>query len=217
VTSQPDLQSLHPPRIATWLFTLFTPAEVTESIIGDLLEEFSALVIKSGLALDRGWYWPQPLRTIAHAGGNAVSSAPWLMLVTTIGGLWLIGFATRSSAHAMQTFLDAHRLYESHPNAYLFWSKFPLEIGRLIVCGLVGAIVALAGKRMEMIAVIAISLVQIALFLAAVVVVIARGEEWSHWFIVMLRWNGLCSVATVLGGAIVSTCRYRAATRSSAA
>ena len=214
MTSQPDLQ---PPRIARWLLTLFTPAEVTESIMGDLLEEFSGLVIKSDLAFARGWYWRQTLRTIAHAGGNGVSSAPWLMLGVILGGLWLIGFATRSSAHAMQTFLDAHRLYESHPNAYLFWSKFPLEIGRVIICGLVGAIVALAAKRMEIIAVIAVSLLQIALFFAAVVAVIARGEAWFQWFIVMLQWNGLCSIATVVGGAIVRTCRYRTATRSSAA
>jgi len=214
MTSQPDLQ---PPRIARWLLTLFTPAEVTESIMGDLLEEFSGLVIKSDLAFARRWYWRQTLRTIAHAGGNGVSSAPWLMLGVILGGLWLIGFATRSSAHAMQTFLDAHRLYESHPNAYLSWSKFPLEIGRVIICGLVGAIVALAAKRMEIIAVIAVSLLQIALFFAAVVAVIARGEAWFQWFIVMLQWNGLCSIATVVGGAIVRTCRYRTATRSSAA
>lgn len=215
--SQPDLQPPQPPRIARWLLTLFTPAEVTESIMGDLLEEFSGLVIKSGVAFARRWYWRQTLRTIAHAGGNAVSTAPWLMLVTIIGGLWLIGFATRSSAHAMQAFLDTHRLYESHPSAYLFWSKFPLEIGRVIVCGLVGAIVAFAAKRMEMMAVIAISLIQIALFLAAVVAVIARGEGWFHWFIVMLQWNGLCSIATVVGGVIVRACRYRTAARSSPA
>jgi hypothetical protein len=212
--SQPDLQ---PPRIARWLLTLFTPAEVTESVMGDLLEEFSSLVIKSGLAFARRWYWRQTLRTIAPAGGHPVSGAPWLILVAILGGLWLIGFATRSSAHAMQIFLDAHRLYESHPNAYLFWSTFPLEIGRVIVCGLVGAIVALVAKRMEMIAVIATSLVQIALFFAAVVAVIARGETWFHWFIVMLQWNGLCSIATVVGGVIVRTCRYRTANRSSVA
>jgi hypothetical protein len=214
MTSQPNLQ---PPRIARWLLTLFTPAEVTESITGDLLEEFSGLVTKSGLAFARDWYWRQTLRTIAHVGGNAISGAPWLMLVTILGGSWLIGFATRSSAHAMQTFLDAHRVYESHPDVYLFWLKFPLEIGRVIICGLLGGMVALAAKRMEMIAVIGISLVQIALFLAAVVVVIARGEEWFHWFIVMLQWNGLCSIATVVGGVIVKTCRYRTETRSSAA
>jgi hypothetical protein len=51
--------------------------------------------------------------------------------------------------------------------------------------------------------------------LAAVVAVIVRGEAWFHWFIVMLQWNGLCSIATVVGGVIVRTCRYRTATRSS--
>lgn len=212
--SQPDAQ---PPRIATWLLALFTPAEVTDSILGDLLEEFSGLVIEPGLVFARRWYWRQTLRTIAHAGGYAVSSAPWLLLLAVLGGLWLIGFATRSSDHAMQTFLDAHRYYESHPDAYLFWSKFPLEMGRVIVCGLVGALVALTAKRMEMIAVIAISLIQLALFFAAVVAVIARGEAWLHWFVVMLQWNGLCSIATVVGGVIVRTWRYRSGTRSSAA
>lgn len=212
--SQPDVL---PPRIATSLVALFTPAEATDSILGDLLEEFSGLTIQSGLAFARRWYWRQTLRTIAHAGAYAISSAPWLMLLAVLGGLWLIGFATRSSAHVMQTFLDAHRFYESHPDAYLFWSKFPLELGRVIVCGVVGALVALAAKRMEMIVVILISLVQTALFFAAVVAVIARGEAWFHWLVVMLQWNGLCSIATIVGGAIVRTYRYRAATRSSAA
>jgi hypothetical protein len=217
MSSQPDLQPPQPPRIAGWLLMLFTPPAITESIVGDLLEEFSGLVIKSGLAFARRWYWRQTLRTIAHAGGSAVSSAPWLIFISILGGLWLIGFATRSSAHAMQVFLDARRLYESHPSAYLFWLKFPLEIGRVILCGLVGVVVALASKRMEMITVIAISLVQIALFLTAVVAVIARGEAWSQWFIAMLPWNGLCSIATVAGGVIVRTWRHRTETRSSAA
>jgi len=217
MNSQPVLQPPQPPRIAGWLLMLFTPAPATESIMGDLLEEFSGLVIKSGLAFARRWYWRQTLRTIAHASGSAVSSAPWLILISVLGGWWLIGFATRSSAHAMHTFLDARHLYESHPSAYLFWLKFPLEIGRVMVCGLTGVIVALASKRMEMISVIAISLVQIALFLTAVVAVIVRGEAWSQWFIAMLPWNGLCSIATVAGGVIVRTCRHRTETRSSAA
>ena len=50
MTSQPDLQPPQPPRIAVWLLTLFTPAEVEESIMGDLLEEFSGLAIESGRA-----------------------------------------------------------------------------------------------------------------------------------------------------------------------
>jgi len=33
--------SVQPPRVAVWLLDLFTPSEQTESIPGDLLEEFS--------------------------------------------------------------------------------------------------------------------------------------------------------------------------------
>ena len=217
MTSQPDLQSSQPPRIAGWLLTLFTPAEMTEPIMGDLLEEFSGLVIKSGIGFARNWYWRQTLKTIQHAGGNAFRTAPWLMFAAIAGGLWLIGFATRSSLHAMQIFLDSHRIYELHPSAYVFWSKFPLELGRVIICGLAGVVVALAAKRGEMAAVIAISLIQLGLFLAAVVAVIARGEPWFHWFLVMLLWNSLGAAATVLGGAAVRIYRSAATNDSSAA
>ena len=217
MTSQPDLQSPRPPRIAGWLVVLFTPPGFAESIMGDLLEEFSALVVKPGLGFARRWYWRQALKTILHASGNAFRSAPWLMLAAVIGGFWLIGFATRFSLHAMQTFLDAHRVYELDPRAYLFWLKFPLEIGRVILCGLIGALVAFTAKRTEMAAVMALALIQMALFLAGALTLIIRGREWLDWFLVMLLWNGLCAIATVIAGAIVRTRRSRATTGHSAA
>jgi hypothetical protein len=217
MTSQPDLQSPQPPRIAGWLVVLFTPPGLAESIMGDLLEEFSALVVKSGVGFARLWYWRQALKTILHASGNAFRIASWLMLAAVIGGFWLIGFATRFSLHAMQTFLDAHQVYELDPSAYLFWLKFPLEIGRVILCALIGALVAFTAKRMEMAAVVALALLQMALFEAATVALIIRGREWFEWFLVMLLWNGLCAIATVAGGAIVRTRRSGATTRHSAA
>jgi hypothetical protein len=217
MTSPLDLQPPEPPRMAVRLLTLFTSAEAEESILGDLLEEFSGLAVESGYALARSWYWRQTLKTIAHAGGNAFRAAPWLLLVTVIGGFWSIGFATRYLAHAVQMLLDAHRVYELHPNAYLFWLKLPLEMGRVGVCAGIGACVALAAKRIEMVAVVTLALVQMALFLAATVALIAGGREWLHWFLVMFPWNGLGCLATVVGGVIVRTCRSRAAAGPSAA
>lgn len=217
MTSQPHLQPPQPPRIAVWLLTLFTPAEVEESIMGDLLEEFSGLAIESGRASARRWYWRQVLKSNIHASGSAFRAAPWLMLVTVVGGFWLIGLATRSSQHAMQTFLDARRIYELHPNAYLFWLKFPLTIGHIIICAGIGALVALAAKRMEMAAVVAVGLVQIALFLVGTAALIAGGHEWLHWFLFMLPWNSLSFIATAIGGATIRICRSRVATRPSAA
>ena len=217
MTSRPNLQPPKPPRIAVWFLTLFTPAEVEESITGDLLEEFSGIAIESGYAFARRWYWRQILKTIIHTCGSAFRAAPRLMLVAVIGGLWLIGFATRSSQHAMRMFLDARRIDELHPNAYLFWLKFPLEIGRIVICSGIGALVALLARRIEMAAAMAVALFQIALFPAGTVALIAGGREWLHWFVFMLPWNSLSFIATVIGGAIVKICRSRVAVRPSAA
>ena len=217
MNSQTDLQPPEPPRIAAWLLRLHTPADAEESILGDLLEEFSGLAVAPGRGFARSWYWRQTLKTIADAFGNALRAAPWLLLVTVVGGFWSIGFATRSSLHAMQVLLDAHRIYELHPDAYLFWMKFPMEMGRVIMCSVIGALVAFAAKRIEMVAVTILALVQIVLFLAGAAVLIAGGRDWLHWFLVMLPWNGLSFLATLAGGAIVRTGRSRASARPSAA
>lgn len=217
MTSRPNLQPPQPPLIAAWFLTLFTPAEVEESITGDLLEEFSEIAIESGYGFARRWYWRQILKTIIHSFGNAFRAAPLLMLATVIGGFWLIGFTTRSSQHAIRMFLDARRIYEFHPNAYLFWLKFPLEIGRIVICSGIGALVALVARRIEMAAAMALALLQIALFLAGTVALIAGGREWLHWFLFMLPWNSLSFIAIVIGGAIVRICRSRVAVRPSAA
>jgi hypothetical protein len=47
MTSQPHF--VQPPRIAVWLISLFALAAEAESILGDLLEEFSVLASKSGM------------------------------------------------------------------------------------------------------------------------------------------------------------------------
>ena len=206
---EPELHASQPPRIASWLLALFTTPDVSESIAGDLLEEFSALAATSNCAVARSWYWRQTLQTI----GTAFRASPGLMLIAVIGGFWLTGFATRSSVHAMQVFLDNHLIYESHPDAYLFWLKFPLEIGRVVLCLAIGALVALTAKRMEMIAVTSLAVPQIVLFLVAVVAQIASGREWVHWFLVMLPWNTLSCVAILAGGAAVRRLRYGASSK----
>lgn len=60
MTSQADF--IRPPRIAAWLVKLFASAE-EESILGDLIEEYSDLALKSGLAFARHWYWRQAVKT----------------------------------------------------------------------------------------------------------------------------------------------------------
>src|SRR5262249_7407703 len=83
---------IQPPRIATWLVNLFTPAEEAESILGDLLEEYSQLCSQSGVAFAQSWYWRQIVKTIAHFVGAAYRLAPWSTTASVVGGYLLSGF-----------------------------------------------------------------------------------------------------------------------------
>src|SRR3954471_24724865 len=127
-----------PPGIAVWLITLFAQMKEAESIRGDLLEEFATHAGGSGLAAARSWYWRQATKTVIYLLWSEVRAEPWLMLLTVVAGFWSIGFTTGRSQHAMQQFLNAHQIYDRDPDAYLFWLKFPLQIGRLILCTAIG-------------------------------------------------------------------------------
>jgi hypothetical protein len=78
-----------PPRIAVWLITLFALAEEAESILGDLLEEFSLLAAKSGTHSARDWYWRQTVKTVPRLAGFAFRTAPWMTTTAVVGGLLL--------------------------------------------------------------------------------------------------------------------------------
>lgn len=202
---QPDF--VQPPRVAAWLVTLFTPAEQSEAIVGDLLEEFSCLVSQSNTAAARSWYWRQAVKTVFDLVGTGFRSAPWLMCAAVAAGFFLIGFATRMSSHAMQVFLDSHRIYDSHPDAYLFWIKFPSEAGRVILCCVIGMLVAVVVKGKELTTTLSLAGVEMALFVTAAVAVIASGHDWSQWFLTMMPWNSLCALAIIAGGVIVRMSR----------
>lgn len=203
--------------MAVWLLLLFTPSEQTESLLGDLLEEFSLLVTKSGIDFARRWYWRQTLWTAQHATFNAFHTAPLLMLVAVVGGLWTIGHATTWFQHATQSFLDEQRMYQSHPSAYLFWSKFPSKVGRVLICAFIGSLLALLGKRREIQTVITLSVAQIAMLALAAVVVIARRDYWFDWFVAMSKWNALSAAATIAGGLAIKIGRLRTRKRPSPA
>src|SRR5207248_2230363 len=84
--------SVQPPRIACWFVSLFVPAGLADSMLGDLLEEFSVLASKSGIAAARQWYWRQAVRTIAHFFTAAFRAAPWSTLAALLGGFLLLWF-----------------------------------------------------------------------------------------------------------------------------
>ena len=66
-------RQVHPPRVVSWFVDLFPPIEQTETIQGDLLEEFSGLVSTSGIDLARRWYWRQSVKTVVVEHGRISS------------------------------------------------------------------------------------------------------------------------------------------------
>ena len=144
---------IQPPRLAVWLVNLFTPYEQSNSILGDLLEEFSDLASKSGMAFARRWYWRQSVRTVAHLIGSGFRAGPWQIAGVVVVGFLLSFFCGGRLEEAVVAVLNFGR--HPHDNPYYTWSQAQARI-RLIVYGdlvghfllslFIGCIVALAVK-----------------------------------------------------------------------
>ena len=96
---------VRPPFLATWLIGLFDSDWQAETISGDLLEEFSGLAAKSGVAYARRWYWRQSMKTVVYLMGAGFRTAPWLIAGTVIGGYLLLSFGLGYSLP--ERFIDA--------------------------------------------------------------------------------------------------------------
>jgi hypothetical protein len=193
----------HPPRIATWLVNLFATGEEAESILGDLLEEYSQLASKSGAAVARSWYWRQAVKTIALLGGNGFRSAPWSTAAAAIGGFVLHRFVSGLPDKILSAVTDRYlAFWSTHFNAYI-WMLNGMPIEHLIGSMFVGVVVALAAKGREMIATMTLALVFFTLIGAAVVWVAMHRQMDVAWML----WSCADPVAIVVGGAIVRTQR----------
>jgi hypothetical protein len=210
MTSQADF--LQPPRIAVWLVNLFTPAEEAESIPGDLLEEYSHLASKSGVAFARSWYWRQTVKTIAHLVGIGFRIAPWSTTAAVVGGFLLVRFGSGLPEQAIFAVLRRYRVFENHFNAYVFFATDGIAIGYVIASMFVGCIVALAAKGREIVATMTLGLVLCAMTGIAALVLVARGHGLILW---MLPWYLADWFAIVIGGVIVRESRSALSCRPS--
>jgi hypothetical protein len=205
---------LQPPRIAVWLVNLFTPAEEAESIPGDLLEEYSHLASKSGVAFARRWYWRQTVKTIAHLVGIGFRIAPWSTAAAVVGGFLLLRFGSGLPEKAIFAGLHRYRVFENHFNAYVFFATDGIAIGHVIASMFVGCVVALAAKGREIVATMTLGLVLCAMTGAASLVLVARGHGLILW---MLPWYFADWFAIVIGGVIVRESRSAMSRRPSGA
>jgi hypothetical protein len=202
--------SVQPPRIATWLIGLFTCDKEAEAIPGDLLEEFSHLASKSGVAIARRWYWRQTGKTITHLAGGAFRSAPRFMAAVVVGGFLLHGFLHTLPGKVLSEVTDRYlAFWSSHFQAYM-WVLNGMMIAHLMASLLVGCMVALAAKGKEMVATVTLALVYcgmggVALVGAAWVWVATHRPMNVAW----LLWAGWDPFAIIMGGLIVRICRAR--------
>ena len=210
--------SVQPPRVAVWLLDLFTPYEQTESIPGDLLEEFSDVASKSGVAYARRWYWRQSVRTILHVVRSGFRVAPWSIAGAVVGGVLLVqvghAFAEWAIRTGIEKFVNHHVLLFStfRPALISLLVNIGMYLCRLTVAMLIGCIIALACKSREMLATITVSLV------CSIQAVTGFWTFFHHWkgspplrtalpILLLYSFGGL--FAMVIGGGIVRTYRFR--------
>jgi len=189
-----------PPRIAIRLLNLFATGEEAESILGDLLEEFSQLAFKSGVGVARRWYWRQTMKTIVHLIGIGFRAAPLVTAAAVIGGFLLNRLVSGLPERAIFAVLERYSVFDHHFSAYVFFATYGIAVGHVIASLFVGSVVALVTRSKEMVATVALVLAFFTMTVAAVPVWIATG----HMPILsMLVWNFADWLAIMIGGAIV--------------
>ncbi|HEV3060635.1 MAG TPA: permease prefix domain 2-containing transporter [Vicinamibacterales bacterium] len=145
-----------PPRIAEWLVSLVAAPEQSATIAGDLLEEFSGLVARSGTAPARRWYWRQSVRTIGHLLRGQLRQAPATIVAFAIGGFLLYVLVERALQMSAEAAVAHTRVYHL-TSAVPFWHAVD-TIGRYVLPVVVGWTIARAARGREMMAVLSVGI-----------------------------------------------------------
>jgi hypothetical protein len=198
-------QWIQPPRFAVWLLTLFALHDQAESILGDLLEEFTLLASSSGGPFARRWYWRQTLKTVLQLAVLGFRTSPWLTVAAVVGGFFLRGVVGRLVEPTIFAVIEKYHIPEHHFSAYVFLATTGIDTGYLITFVFVGFIVAFVAKGREMMATTTLSLIFGAMIVVALPSMVRHGIPLS---LLMLDFSD--SLAIVIAGAIVRTYRLRA-------
>jgi hypothetical protein len=202
---------VHPPRLAAWLLTLFALDDEAESILGDLLEEFTLLASKFGVPFARRWYWRQTLKTVYQLAVLGFRTAPWLTAAVVAGGFFLRRVLARLVEPPIFAVIEKYQIPEHHFSTYVFLATTGIDIGHLITFLFIGFVVALVARGREMMATTALGLIFGAMVVVALPVEVMRFGHATP--LSRLMWYFSDSLAIVIAGAIVRTHRLRAAAR----
>ena len=148
---------VQPPRIAVWLLEQFTPDNQTEAIPGDLLEEFSDIASRQGIASARRWYWRQSIRSIGHLIGDGLRVASWLIGGSAVTACLLGACVMWLTENTVNIVHHRYHVYY-HVSAPIFWWVYAILVERLVNPLLMGGTVGLMVKGRELAAAITLSL-----------------------------------------------------------
>jgi hypothetical protein len=205
---------VQPPRVPAWLVGLFISSEQTESLLGDLLEEFSELVSKSGIASACHWYWRQSAKTIVNMLGTGLRVAPWLIASSMVVGYLSLGVAYWSSERAVVAILYRYQVY-AHVDAHTFWLLYAILIERLLEPFFLGCILAAVAKGREMLITLPLSIYIAATSGAGL---LHSRPYWSvpnFQIMPLLVTTLLTPLALIVGGVIVREIRSHRSLRPS--
>ena len=172
--------SASPPHIAAWLVNLVAAPEQAETILGDLLEEFSSIVSRSGTAPARRWYWKQTIRTIAHLIRGQVRNAPAETVAFAVGGFLLYVVVERALQMSAQAII-AHSNVYYYISALVFWRAID-EVGRYVLPVMVGWTIARAARGREMMVALSVGITETAWILAIYAnwLLASSGRRWIN-------------------------------------
>lgn len=202
-----------PPQIAVRLLNLFTPDEQQEAIPGDLLEEFSDIVSKSGARSARSWFWRQTMVTIAHMLGYGFRSVRVLTSVVTTGllgifGIWLNQKIVIAILYRYQIYL--------YIDPYWFWFVYAVVVGRFTIPLAMGFLAGFLAKGREMAATVALAFffaLEGAFELWPFVMSLGRWNDYRFprpMVAVILATTFISPIAIMIGGCIRRTGRSQA-------
>jgi hypothetical protein len=202
---------IQPPRLAVWLLSLFVLDVEAESILGDLLEEFSVLESKSGVRFARRWYWRQTWKTVLELAGHGFRTAPWLTTAAVAGGFGLRKVTARLVEPAIFGVIEKYQIYEHHFATYKFLATTGIDIGHLIAFLFVGFMVAFVARGRELVATITLGLIFGAMMFVAFPIIVRQSGYDVALSRLMVAFAD--SLAIVIGGVIVRTHRVGLRTR----
>jgi hypothetical protein len=211
MTSQPHF--VQPPHVAVWLLNLFALGEEAESIQGGLLEEFSLLASKSGVASARRWYWRQTMKTVPQLAGVGFCTGPWMTTAAVVGGFLLRKLLGPLVEPPIFAVLERYRVFEHHFGTYMFFASTGIDIGHLITFLFIGFAVALVSRQREMVATITLGLIYGAMAVVGFIYAVTKtGNDALLW---RLTWIFADAFAIVTAGAVVRTHRLAATSHPS--